>query len=273
MESENNKTNDGYDQSSSGVMLKKDPRICDSAKVPAAFSEGALVSIDRENLPQLLEVNKFLKEEMSLLNTRAHMLKKKLPPILNSEGNDFTDEFIRMKVEMDKEKARANKLEALWFSEEKKIIEERSKLKEEEDEWKEKIKMKEKLASKVNELHEQIFEKIVGDELNFIQHNLLVETDRYNTLRIDFETFEHIVQQTEQELSHQEKTFEDDLDQMQIMNAMALIERDRTICTLVNQLKWITKRSVRAQSENLTTVVHTGTQTVTEFETMFDDEI
>ncbi|VDO17247.1 unnamed protein product [Brugia timori] len=219
MESENNKTSDGYDQSSNGVPLKKDPRICDSAKVPAAYSEGALVSIDRENLPQLLEVNKFLKEEMSLLNTRAHMLKKKLPPILNSEGNDFTDEvnrvhfpfisdlfaFIRMKVEMDKEKARANKLKALWFSEEKKIIEERSKLKDEEDEWKEKIKMKEKLTSKVNELHEQIFEKTVGDELNFIQHNLLVETDRYNTLRIDFETFEQIVQQTEQELSHQEK--------------------------------------------------------------------
>uniref|UniRef100_A0AAF5PWA9 DUF4200 domain-containing protein n=1 Tax=Wuchereria bancrofti TaxID=6293 RepID=A0AAF5PWA9_WUCBA len=280
MESENNKTSDGYDQSSNEVALKKDATISESSKAPEVFSKGASVPIDRENLFQLLEVNKFLKEEMSLLNTEVHVMKKKLPPILNSEGNDFTDEFIRMKVEMDREKARVNKLEALWSSEKKKIIEERSKLKDEEDEWKEKIKERDELASKVNELHQHIIEKITGNEFNFIQHNLLVETDRYKTLQVDLEAFEQIVQQTEHELNHQEKIFEDNLDRMQIMNAMALIERDRTICTLVNQLKWITKRSVRAQSGDPTTVMHTGTQTVTEFETygpladdMFGDEI
>ncbi|KAK6109614.1 hypothetical protein QQG55_36695 [Brugia pahangi] len=269
MESENNKTNDGYDQSSSGVMLKKDPRICDSAKVPAAFSE-------ENEINDIIKGNEYLKENITLLKIYLRWLGDLILLAQKKKRNNFNEMYAAMQIERDKAKVQQKELEKLRKSKQELLEKQKSEFELKKTEWEQKLMGHENLYNIVKQCCELLSDISHNNKLGIarlIKHKIHSEKlqCKVNKLKLSAE-------EARQKLIRQEQMFKEKLDGIKDAHEMALNERDRIISILTKQLEFI---SARVQSENLTTVVHTGTQTVTEFETygsqtdddMSDDEI
>ncbi|EJW83422.1 hypothetical protein WUBG_05666, partial [Wuchereria bancrofti] len=84
MESENNKTSDGYDQSSNEVALKKDATISDSSKISVFFSK-------EDEINDIIKRNEYLKENTTLLKMYLRSLGDLIPSVQKKEGNNFNE--------------------------------------------------------------------------------------------------------------------------------------------------------------------------------------
>uniref|UniRef100_A0A0R3RQ58 Unconventional myosin-XVIIIa n=1 Tax=Elaeophora elaphi TaxID=1147741 RepID=A0A0R3RQ58_9BILA len=138
----------------------------DATPVAAAFSEGTLSVPHRRtylNIAETKEENKQLKAEVFDLKSQLFMLKRKLPSILDNEGKDFTEEYLKMQTELDNEKVRRVEMEQMWHSQKKKLDEERSKFESERKDWEKNrerlLADRDELAAELKELHQQLSER------------------------------------------------------------------------------------------------------------------
>ncbi|VDK76748.1 unnamed protein product [Litomosoides sigmodontis] len=138
----------------------------DATPVAAAFSEGMLSMPHRRtylNIAEIKEENKQLKAEVFDLKSQLFVLKRSLPSIVNNEGRDFTEEYLKMQTELDNEKVLRVEMEQKWYSEKKKSDEERAKFESERKDWeknRERLLMdKDELAAELKGFHQQLSER------------------------------------------------------------------------------------------------------------------
>ncbi|VIO85880.1 Uncharacterized protein BM_BM12098 [Brugia malayi] len=262
MESENNKTSDGYDQSSNGVPLKKDPRICDSAKVPAAFSEEQQSSVAENEINDIIKGNEYLKENITLLKIYLRWLGDLILLAQKKKRNNFNEMYAAMQIERDKAKVQQKELEKLRKSKQELLEKQKSEFELKKTEWKQKLMDHENLYPIVKQCCELLSDISNNNKLGIAR--LIKHKIHSQKLQCKVNKLKLSAEEARQKLIRQEQMFKEKLDGIKDAHEMALNERDLTISILTKQLEFI---SARVQSENLTTVVHTGTQTFTEFET------
>ncbi|VIO85950.1 Uncharacterized protein BM_BM8627 [Brugia malayi] len=264
MESENNKTSDGYDQSSNGVPLKKDPRICDSAKVPAAFSEEQQSSVAENEINDIIKGNEYLKENITLLKIYLRWLGDLILLAQKKKRNNFNEMYAAMQIERDKAKVQQKELEKLRKSKQELLEKQKSEFELKKTEWEQKLMDHENLYNIVKQCCELLSDISNNNKLGIAQQTQ--QKNRCKKLQFKVNRVKITAEQNKEKLIRQEQMFKEKLDGIKDAHEMALQQRDRTISILTKQLKLLIEESTKAQSENLTTVVHTGTQTVTEFE-------
>ncbi|VDM10297.1 unnamed protein product [Wuchereria bancrofti] len=140
--------------------------LSDATPVSAAFSEDTLSSPQRHtylNIAETKEENKQLREEISDLKSQLLLLKRKLLPMLDSQGKDFSEEHMLVLRGLDNEKIRQAELKQICQLRNKKLDEGKSQSVSERNDWE---KERERLLMNMNELtselkkaRQQLFEK------------------------------------------------------------------------------------------------------------------
>lgn len=143
----------------------------DTTPVASALSEGTLLLPSRRvylNVAGTKEENKRLKAEIFDLKSQLFVLKKDLPELVNHEGKNLTEEYIRICAELSNEKARSAEMEQTCLSQKKNFDEERTKFISEKSDWEAKCESllleKNELEKELKELRRQLFEREDGSE-------------------------------------------------------------------------------------------------------------
>nr|CRZ22534.1 Bm8627 [Brugia malayi] len=238
MESENNKTSDGYDQSSNGVPLKKDPRICDSAKVPAAFSE-------ENEINDIIKGNEYLKENITLLKIYLRWLGDLILLAQKKKRNNFNEMYAAMQIERDKAKVQQKELEKLRKSKQELLEKQKSEFELKKTEWEQKLMDHENLYNIVKQCCELLSDISNNNKLGIAQQTQ--QKNRCKKLQFKVNRVKITAEQNKEKLIRQEQMFKEKLDGIKDAHEMALQQRDRTISILTKQLKLLIEESTKAQ--------------------------
>lgn len=122
----------------------------------AAFSKDTLSSPQHHtylNIAETKEENKQLREEIFDSKSQLLLLKRKLLPILDSQGKDFSEEYLMMLKGLDNEKIRQAELKQICQLRNKKLDEGKSQTLSERNDWE---KERERLLMNMNELTSEL---------------------------------------------------------------------------------------------------------------------